>query len=116
MRLLVLLVRSMAISHGGTSTKSKPRQRARSSKSVRPFLLVPGTNQPPFMLACGRTEQTPPFASRSGQDRVGAGFVFASLGARFQKDMLSVALNWCTEVVGGTCTLQSKRRSATQSK
>ncbi len=116
MRLLGRLVRSMLTWTSGTSEKGKRKQKEKSSKSVPPFLHGPGTNQQLFTPACGKSELVPLSRSRSGRARVGAGPKYGSLVERFQKVSSCAALNWCREVVGGTCIPLSKGRSAILSK
>src|SRR5215813_10865403 len=111
MPLLALLVPSVLIWLRGGDGKRKQRQRGKSSKSVLQFLHAPGTNQPPFTQACGKSELVPPSRSKFGQVHAGAGSEFASLGGKFQKVLRYAVHNLCTEVVGGTCTPLSKRRS-----
>src|SRR5690348_8275323 len=116
MRHWVQLVRFTPTLQGGTKPKQKQRLRARSSKSVHPFHHEAGTNQPPFMRACGKTGRVQAFSSRSGRAHVGVGSEFASLDVKCQRDSGCAVHNWYTEVVGGTCTRLLKRKSKALSK
>jgi hypothetical protein len=106
MQLWDLLAPSSRIWHGGKKDQQKQRRRAKSITSARPFLPARGTSLPRCTQACGRTEQTRPSVSRSGQERCGAGSRSASQDVNYQKDSSYVVRNWCVDPVIGICIPQ----------